>query len=218
MSTEYVLNAELRADKGRGANRRLRRAGKVPAILYGGGDDPLPIALEHNELIWNLEREAFYSQVLTVKLDGKVEQAILRDLQRHPSKTKVIHLDLQRIRIDQKIRVNVPLHYIGEESAVGVKQQGGTISHLMTEVEVECLPANLPEFINVDISNLQLNESLRLSDLILPNGVEVVELIHGNKHDHVIVTINPLRQGDAVELEAEEGEERPAEGGEATPQ
>ena len=214
MNTEYVLNAELRADKGRGANRRLRRAGKVPAILYGGGDEPLSIALEHKELLWNLEREAFYSQVLSVKVNGRVEKAILRDLQRHPSKTKVLHIDLQRVRIDQAIRVNVPLHYIGEETAAGVKQQGGVISHLLTEVEVECLPANLPEYIDVDVSNLHLNESIRLSDLTLPKGVELVELIHGDKHDHMIVTINPLRQGEVAESGIEEGEEGLAEGGE----
>ena len=218
MSTEYVLNAELRAGKGRGANRRLRKAGKVPAILYGGGEDPLPITLEHNELLWNLEHEAFYSQVLSVKVNGKVEQAILRDLQRHSTKTRILHLDLQRVRIDQKLRVNVPLHYIGEENAVGVKQQGGVISHLLTEVEVECLPANLPEYIDVDVSNLHLNESIKLSELTLPKSVELVELIHGDKHDHRIVTINPLRHGAVVEPGGEEAEGGLAEGGEATPQ
>jgi large subunit ribosomal protein L25 len=204
MRSDYVLNAEVRVGKGRQASRRLRRAGKIPAILYGGGDAPIPIEVEHKELQWNLEHEAFYSQILSVKFNNKVERAILRDLQRHPSKPQILHIDLQRVRVDEEIRVNVPLHFMGEESSPGVKQQGGVVSHMLTEVEVECLPENLPEYIAVDVSNLQLNEAIRLSDLVLPQGVQLVELVHGEQHDHMLMTINPPRADEAAAPGAQE--------------
>lgn len=205
MRSDYVLNAEVRVGKGRQASRRLRRAGKVPAILYGGGDEPIPLEVEHKELQWNLEHEAFYSQVLSVKFKDKIERAILRDLQRHPSKPQVLHFDLQRVRVDEEIRVNIPLHFLGEETAVGVKLQGGVVSHLLTEVEVACLPEKLPEYIEVNLSNLQVNETIRLSELVLPQGVELVELVHGEQHDHLIVTISPPKVEEAAGLDAQGG-------------
>jgi large subunit ribosomal protein L25 len=204
MAVEFKLNAQLREQQGKGASRRLRRAGKVPAILYGGDGDAVPIVLSHDELIWNLKREAFYSQVLSLKLDGRPEKTILRDLQRHPSQSTILHVDLQRIVAHEKIKVNIPLHFINEDDAVGVKLQGGIVSHLVTEVEVECLPGNLPEYIDVDVKGLEIGDTLHLSDLKLSDSVELVELA-SEGHDSVILTINPP-QAEEPEVEEEEAE------------
>jgi large subunit ribosomal protein L25 len=173
----------------------------VPAILYGGDKQPQSITLNHSELMWNAEHEAFYSKVITLKVDGKIEKTILRDLQRHPSRSNIVHVDLQRVVMDEKLRMDIPLHFLNEESAIGVKEQGGLVSHLFTEVEVECYPGDLPEYIDVDVAELKLNESMRLSDLHLPKGVELVELAQVEVNDSVVVSINPPR---AEELEVEE--------------
>ena len=193
MSDEFVLVAEPRNDMGKGASRRLRRECKVPAIIYGGGKDPQALSLDHDDLIHSLENEAFYSHVLTVKVGEKDESALLKDLQRHPAKPTILHVDLLRVSADQEVRVNVPLHFINEDTSVGVKQEGGTVSHLLTDIEVTCLPSDLPEFIEVDLTELHLNDSLHLSDITLPNGVKLVELGYGEGRDHAVVTINPTR-------------------------
>ncbi|MDD3516843.1 MAG: 50S ribosomal protein L25/general stress protein Ctc [Chromatiales bacterium] len=190
-NVDFELIAEKRDDKGKGASRRLRRAGKVPAILYGGGKDPLPLNLDHNALIKNLEHEAFYSHILTVKLDGGAEKAILRDIQRHPYKPTVLHVDLLRVSEDQKIRVHVPLHFLNEESCVGVKTSGGTIAHTLAEVEVECLPRDLPEYIAVDLANVNVGETIHLSNLELSAGVALVQLMH--EHDLPVVSVHKPR-------------------------
>ncbi|ACL71625.1 50S ribosomal protein L25/general stress protein Ctc [Thioalkalivibrio sulfidiphilus] len=212
MSVNFELQAEPRADQGKGASRRLRRAGKVPAILYGEGKDPQPITLDHNAVMLNLEHEAFYSHILSVKLGGKAEKAILRDVQRHPCKPIILHLDLLRVSEDHAIRVHVPLHFTNEESCVGVKTGGGMVSHQMVEVEVECLPKHLPEFIEVDVASLNVGDSLHLSQISLPEGVSIVALSHGPDHDLPVVSILKPR-GAAAEEEA--GGEA-AEGGEAS--
>jgi large subunit ribosomal protein L25 len=215
MSVSFELQAESRADQGKGASRRLRRAGKLPAILYGEGKDPLPITLNHNAVMLNLEHEAFYSHILSVKLDGKTEKAILRDVQRHPCKPIILHLDLLRVSEDHAIRVNVPLHFVNEDTCVGVKTGGGMVSHQLTDVEVECLPRHLPEFISVDVASLNVGESLHLSELSLPEGVSIVALSQGPEHDLSVVSILKPR-GAAVE-EGEGGEAAEgAEGGEAS--
>ncbi len=217
MSTDFTLDAQPRDDKGKGASRRLRHAGLLPAILYGAGSEPTMIALKQNEVFHSLENEAFYSHILTVNVAGKKEQAILRDLQRHPSKPIVLHMDLQRVKADEEIRVHVPLHFKGEDIAPGIKTEGGTVSHLLLEVDVSCLPKDLPEFIEVDISDLHLNESLHLSDLKLPKGVTLVELQHGEEHDNAVVNIHPTRvtavEDETLEAAAEEDAEKPAEEG-----
>jgi large subunit ribosomal protein L25 len=210
MTTDFILNAELRDGQGKGASRRLRREGKVPGILYGAGKEPVSIALNHNELFHQLGNEAFYSHVLTVKLGKATEKAVLRDLQRHPAKPVILHLDLQRVSETEKIRVHVPLHFLNEAGAVGVKA-GGMVSHHLVEVEVQCLPKDLPEFIEVDIAGLDVGDIIHLSELALPKGVEVVELLHGTEHDNAVVSIHKAR-GATEETEAEEGGE--AEGGE----
>ena len=214
MAVEFELNAGLRKDKGKGASRRLRREGMVPAILYGGDKQPQSITLDHNELMWNAERESFYSKVITLNVDGKIEKTILRDLQRHPSKSHIVHVDLQRVVMHEKLRMDVPLHFLNEDNAVGVKEQGGLVSHLLTEVEIECYPGDLPEYIDIDVSALKINESIRLSDIVLPRGVELVELAQTEAKDSVVVSINPPRaeEPEVEEEEAitEEGEEESA--------
>jgi large subunit ribosomal protein L25 len=213
MAISFELNAEPRTDTGKGASRRLRHAGKIPAIMYGGNKDPEALTLNHNEVIRNLEHEAFYSHILTIKVGGSETRAVLRDLQRHPSKPFVQHMDLQRVSETEKIRMHVPLHFLGEEVAPGVKA-GDMISHEIIEVEVECLPKDLPEYIEVDISGMDVGDSLHLSDLAIPGGVDLLELARGEGHDLGVVSIHAKRGTEEVEEEA--APEAAAEGGEET--
>jgi large subunit ribosomal protein L25 len=207
MSAEFVLYAEPRDVSGKGASRRLRRAGKVPAILYGAGREPEMLMLTHNELLKDLENEAFYSHILSVNLESRTELAILKDLQRHPFKPAILHVDLQRVSADEKIRVHVPLHFINQETSPGVKQQGGAVSHHLIDVEVVCLPKDLPEFIEVDIAGLELGDSIHLSDLRLPEGVEIPQLAQGLEQDVTVVSIHGRKSGG----EGEEGDEQAEE-------
>ena len=218
MSEQFDLIAEIREDQGKGASRRLRREGKVPAIIYGAGRPPRQLAFDHNRVIQQLENESFYSSVLNIKVGDKSQAAIVKDIQRHPSRRLIMHMDFQRIVEDEKIRMNVPIHFINEDIAVGVKQGGGAVSHLMNDVEVSCLPRDLPEYFEVDVAGLGLNEMLHLSDLKLPEGVEIPELAQGPEHDHAIVSIHVIKQrAEAAEGEAEGQEPEtpapPAEGG-----
>ncbi|MEX2360544.1 MAG: 50S ribosomal protein L25/general stress protein Ctc, partial [Gammaproteobacteria bacterium] len=174
MSIDFVLNAEKRDDQGKGASRRLRRAGRVPGILYGGDAEPQAITLDHNEMIRNTAHEAFYSHILTVKLGGKEVQALLKDMQRHPAKPRITHVDLLRVQADKSVRVHVPLHFLDEKTSPGVKDQGGVVSHHLIEVEVECLPKYLPEYLEVFCGQLNVGDAVHLSDLALPEGVKIV--------------------------------------------
>jgi large subunit ribosomal protein L25 len=210
MSDSFELNAEPRQDVGKGASRRLRRQGKFPAVMYGGDKAPENLTLVQHEIRRQLENEAFYSHVLQVNIGGtRKEQAILRDLQRHPYKPMILHMDLQRVKADEKVRVHVPLHFLNEENAPGVKQQGGSITHFRIEVEVSCLPRDLPEFIDVDLINLHMGEAIHLSELKLPAGVEIIDLTPD--HDEPVVSIH----GYKAPTEEEEGAaaEQPTEGG-----
>lgn len=200
MNVSFELNAQVRHDSGKGASRRLRRDGKVPAIMYGGGQKPMSLALDQDAVRHSLENEAFYSHILTVNVDGQPVQAVLKDLQRHSYRPIILHMDLQRISETEELRMHVPLHFIGEAVAPGVKLGGGIISHLVTDVEVICLPRHLPEFLEVDVSNLQLNETLHLSDIKLPEGVKIIALTHGPEHDLPVVSVHVPRA--AVEAEA----------------
>ena len=217
MAMSFELNAEPRSDMGKGASRRLRRAGKVPAIIYGGNKDPEALTLSHNEVLRNLENEAFYSHILTIKSSGNETQAILRDLQRHPSKAIIMHMDLQRVSATETLRTNVPIHIIGEDVAPGVKE-GGLVSHDLTDVEVECYPKDLPEYIEVDISSLEVGDSIHLSALKVPDGVTLTELERGEDHDASVVSIHAKRIVEELEEEApaaetgETGEEAKGEG------
>ena len=209
MAISFEFNAESRTDTGKGASRRLRHAGKVPAIMYGGGKDPESLTLSHNEVLRNLEHEAFYSHILTIKSGGAETRAILRDLQRHPSRPVIMHMDLQRISESEKLKTHAPVHILGEEASAGVKE-GGLVSHDLPEVSIECLPKDLPEFIEVDISELEIGDALHLSDLKVPEGVTLIDL--AREHDLTVVSIHAKR----IEVEEEEAPaaEGAAEGGE----
>lgn len=205
MSNLFELNAELRSEKGKGASRRLRRLDdKIPGILYGAGEPPVPLSVLHKELVKALENEAFYSHILTIKVDGKEQKAILRDLQRHPYKPRILHFDLQRVSAKEKIHMQVPIHFTDEAIAPGVKQSAGMVTHLMTSVEVQCLPGNLPEFIPVSLANLELDQSIHLSDITLPEGVEFAPaVVAGSERDLPVVSIHLPRS--ALVAEEEEG-------------
>ncbi len=210
MSVSYIVKAELREDQGKGASRRLRRLeNKVPAILYGGkAKKPVSLSLKDNEIKKSLENEAFYSHILTIEFDGKEESAILKDLQRHPATGDVMHADFLRVSKNQVIHVNVPLHFTNEEACVGVKMGGGKISHQMVEVEVICLPGDLPEFIEVDMIDVEIDAIIHLSDLVLPKGVKVAALKHGDDHDLPVCSIHkPKGKADDEEDEAESTED-----------
>ncbi len=204
MSTveSFQVNAVSRSDEGKGASRRLRRQGLVPGVLYGGHQDAISISARFNEMTKHLESEAFYSHVLTVNVEGQAPvQAVLKDVQRHPASGNVSHFDLLRVSATEKLTLSVPLHFINEEACVGVKLGGGKISHQLNEVQIRCLPKDLPEFIEVDVKALEAGQVLHLSDLALPADVELVELSHGESHDQPVVSV--LSSGGA---QAEEGE------------
>ena len=179
--TNFALNAEVRSDLGKGASRRLRRnVSMVPAVIYGGDKAPQSISLLAKDLAKLLENEAAFSHVLTLNVAGTNESVVIKALQRHPAKGFVLHADFQRVVAGQKLTAHVPLHFINEATAVGVKQQGGEISHTISEVEVSCLPKDLPEFIEVDMAAVEVGQTVHMSDLKLPKGVELVALAHGN--------------------------------------
>ena len=206
MKAAFQLAGEPRAQLGRTDSRRLRKAGMVPAIIYGGGQEPESLVLDHNTLSHQMNREAFYTSILTVNLGSKTQQVVVKDVQRHPVKPQVMHLDFQRVVEDEEITLHVPIHFIGEAASKGVKEQGGVVDHLMTDVEVICLPRYLPEYLEIDVTPLELNDIYHLSDIKLPEGVSLVALRHGQ--DRPVVAINPPRR---EEVEA------PVEGAAATP-
>jgi large subunit ribosomal protein L25 len=212
---DFALDAQIRTDAGKGASRRLRREGLVPAIIYGGKKEPQNISLEFKELIKHLDQEAFYSHIISINVDGKSEDAILKDLQRHPSKAMIFHADFLRVSKDQKFTTNVPLHFVNEEIAKGVKLQGGVVSHSMTQLEISCLPADLPEYIEVDLADVELGQIVHISDLNLPEGVESVALAHGHDHDLPVAAINKPKGSsidDDEETSAAEDGEQASEG------
>jgi large subunit ribosomal protein L25 len=207
MSDDFDLIAEIREDQGKGASRRLRHQGLVPAIIYGAGRPPRALVFDHNRVIQQLDNEKFYSSVLNIKVGEKSQAAILKDVQRHPSKPQVMHLDFQRIVEDQEIKMLVPIHFLGEDVAPGVKRGGGKPQHMMTEVEVVCLPRHLPEYLEIDVSELELDEMLKLSDIKLPEGVSIPALAQGEEADRAVVSIHVIKE--VVIEEPEEGEETP---------
>ena len=224
MSNEFELTAESRSDTGKGASRRLRRLhGRIPAIIYGGHADPVMVSLETRELKKALETEAFYSHILTLKLDGKKQQAVLRDLQRDPARGFPIHADFMRVEAGHEITMVVPLHYTNEEACIGVKKQGGEIHRNISEVEISCLPKHLPEYLEVDMIAVELDQVLHLSDIKLPTGVTLTQLAYGEDHDQPIVAVHTPKvraseddededgQEDAAEKDGGKGEEKPSE-------
>jgi len=203
MENRFEFEAEIRTGVGTSASRALRRANKVPAVLYGGDASPVLLALDHNKLAKQLDDEAVYSHVLRVRFNGQDERAILKDLQRHPSKASILHMDLQRVSETEKIRVHVPLHFVGEEASVGVVK-GGIVTHNLVNVEISCLPDALPEYLEVDLSGIDIGESIHLSQLLVPEGVEIPALVQGAEQDVTVVAIHS-RQSEALD-ETEEVE------------
>lgn len=197
MSGEFMLNAAARSDAGKGASRRLRKQELVPAIVYGGTGAVRSISVSHRELTKALENDAFFSHLITLKLDDGNEEVILKDLQRHPSRPLILHADFLRVSRDRKIHVHIPLHFINQDRCHGVKNQGGMIQHNANEVHVSCLPQNLPEFIEIDMLDYHVGQAVHLSDLKLPSGVESVELSHGPEHDLPVATVLAPKGGAA---------------------
>jgi large subunit ribosomal protein L25 len=179
MKISFELDAEFREDQGKGASRRLRHLGKVPAILYGGKRDARALVLDHAKLSQLMDNERFYSTILALKVGSQQQAAVLKDVQRHPYMNQVMHIDFQRVLEDEKIKMRVPLHFRGGAESKGVKEQGGVLGHVRNDVEVTCLPKDLPEFVEVDVSGLEINQVIKLSDLKLPPGVELVDLLAG---------------------------------------
>ncbi|GAA5130584.1 50S ribosomal protein L25/general stress protein Ctc [Thalassotalea piscium] len=202
MTDIFTLDAELRADLGKGASRRLRHANKVPAILYGEGKEPVSLTLAHNKVFRAQQEEAFYSSVLTLNVDGKPVECLIKDMQRHPFKQVIMHLDFMRINASHALRTNVPVHVINEEDFL---KAGATVSRHITEIAISCLPKNLPEFITVDIKDLEIGQTLHLSDVVLPKGVTSDDLAKGEDHDLAVVTVNAAKvQSDDSDTEEEE--------------
>jgi large subunit ribosomal protein L25 len=201
MNDDFDLIAEIREDQGKGASRRLRHQGKVPAIIYGAGRAPRALVFDHNRVVQQLENESFYSSILNIKVGEKSQAAILKDVQRHPAKPQVMHMDFQRVVEDEEIRMLVPIHFEGESVAPGVKLGGGKVSHLMTEVEVVCLPKHLPEYLEIDVSQLELDDMLKMSDIRLPEGVSIPALAQGEDADRAVVSIHVIKE---VSIEEEE--------------
>lgn len=198
MAGSYVFEAEVRKTQGRGESRRLRVEGRIPAVLYGGSAEPIGLAFDHNKITKALEDESTYSHILTLRFDGKEETAILKDMQRHPSRPIILHMDFQRVSESQKIKVHVPIHFLNQETSVGAKK-GGVVNHALVDIEVTCLPARLPEFIAVDLAKLDIGQSVHLSDVKVPPGVQIVELLHGAGHDQLVAAIHAPRVGGGEE-------------------
>ena len=216
MSTNFTINAKSREDTGKGASRRLRRlTGEVPAIIYGGKKDAEKISILHKDITKALENDAVYSSIISLSIDGKAEDTIIKDIQRHPAKQIILHMDFLRVSKTTKLQTRVPLNFINEDTCVGVKLGGGLIAHTMTDIEVSCLPKDLPESIDVDMAEIDVGQIVHLSDLTLPDGVESVSLSQGADYDLTVATVNKQK---AVEIdepsESESTEDTSAESSE----
>ncbi len=215
---KFVLEATARANVGKGASRRLRHQDAFPAIVYGADKAPTNISIQHHHMMHAVENEAFFASIVTLQVDGADESVIIKALQRHPAKPRIMHADFQRVSADKVVHIKIPLHFINEANAVGVKTGGGLVSHLVTELEISCLPKDLPEFIEVDILNVGLGESLHISDLKLPPGVTSISLSHGEHGDLAVVAVHAPKKAEvdvpvvAAEGAAAEGAAPAAEG------
>ncbi len=203
MATQHEIKATVRKDAGKGASRRLRRSGQVPAVVYGGHAEPTSIEILHNTVWLASAHEWFYSSIIDLNVDGKVQQVILRDMQRHPVKPLIMHMDFLRVSADELIRVRVPLHFLNQETSPAGKAGGVVITHEVNEVEVSCLPGNLPEFIEVDLASLKAGDTLHLSDIKLPAGVTIPELKLGKEHDVAVVIARQSKAGESEEAAEE---------------
>lgn len=203
MATQHEIKATVRADAGKGASRRLRRTGQVPAVVYGGHAEPSSIEILHNTVWLASAHEWFYSSIIDLNVDGQVQKVILRDMQRHPVKPLIMHMDFLRVSADEAIRVRVPLHFLNQDTSPAGKAGGVVITHEVNEVEVSCLPANLPEYIELDLSGLKAGDTVHLSDIKLPAGVEIPELKLGKEHDVAVVIARQSKAGESDEAAEE---------------
>jgi large subunit ribosomal protein L25 len=199
MSEKTIINAEIREDVGKGASRRLRREGKVPAVIYGGHRDPVALTLQQRELLHEAENEAFYASILEIKVDeDRTQQAVVRDMHRHPFKPLIMHIDFMRVSAEEVLRMSVPLHFVGEEHSAAGKASGVVIQHQVTEVEIAALPKDLPEYLSVDLSEMDAGDVVMLSDIVLPEGVSILALTGaGEHHDSPVAN--------AVHVKADQG-------------
>lgn len=203
----FRINAELRDDLGKGASRRLRRENKVPGIIYGAGRDPRAVSIEHHKALRYIEDESFFTSILELKAaDGKRQKVVLRDMQRHPSKPVIMHMDFQRVADNVELHMHIPLHFMNEEKSAAAKTSGIIVSHQLTEVEVSCLPDDLPEFIEVDLAKFKPGDMLRLSDIKLPKGVKLTAFTHGHdeEYDTVVVSTTHVHSDATSDEEAAE--------------
>jgi len=210
MAKTHEIKAQSRKDEGKGASRRLRHASFVPAVVYGAGKDPESIQIEHNTILLAAKHEWFFSSVLDLNVDGKVQKVLVRDWQKHPFKQLMMHMDFLRINENEVVRVNVPLHFLNQETSPAAKTSGVVISHNLTEVEVSCLPKDLPEFIELDLGKLKEGDIIHLSQLTLPADVEIPALALGEDHDIAVVTVMFVQEEVDEEPEAAEGEDAAA--------
>ena len=213
MSTNFVINARSREDTGKGASRRLRRqSGEVPAIIYGGKKHAEKISVLHKDITKALESEAVYASIISLSVDGKAEDTIIKDIQRHPAKQVILHLDFLRVSKTTKLQTRVPLNFLNEDICVGVKMGGGLIAHTMTDIEVSCLPKDLPESIDVDMEQIDIGQIVHLSDIKMPSGVESVSLSQGAEYDLTVATVNKQKAVDIEEaLDSDETDDDNAE-------
>ena len=219
---ELILDAKSRTDVGKGASRRLRRLqNEIPAIIYGAGKEPSSITLRHDDMLHAVENEAFFSSIIDINLDGAKESVVIKDLQRHPAKPVILHADFLRVLADVALTVNVPIHLLNEEKCIGVKSENGQIIISMHELQISCLPKNLPEYIELDMLEVHVGDTLHITDLKLPEGVTSVDLSQSEENDHPVVTVSEIREQVIEETEVAEGEEAaeggdtPSEGGDA---
>ena len=206
---DYELKAEPRNELGKSASRRLRRSGRIPGTVYGANKEPQSISLVHDEVLHQLDHEAFYSSVLTINVSADSERVVVKDLQRHPYKPEILHIDFLRIDEKQKITMRVPIHFLNEQQCEGVKSGGGVVSRIMTELEISCFPGDLPEYIDVDLVNVNVGEAVHLSDIVLPEGVEIYALQHGgDSSSSAVASVNvPKISSDDIEEQEEEQEQ-----------
>ena len=209
-ANQFELNCTVRTEQGKGASRRLRRLNnQVPAILYGGGEDPVSLSILHDDILHATDNEAFFSHIITLKIDKKQQKAIIKDLQRHPAKPFILHADFLRVSDKQAIVVQVPIHFINEEKGAGVRNEGGRLIKTLTEIEVSCLPKDLPEYVEVDVLALEIGDSVHLSDITLPEGVTSVALAHADEDSDLSVAIvqapRSVVEEEATDAEAAEG-------------
>ena len=211
MSEQVSLNAENREIEGKSSSRLLRRSGSVPAVIYGGSKEPLRISILEKDISKASSVPGFTTQILSISVAGKEENVIIKEIQRHPATERVLHADLMRVNPDTKISISVPIRFINEESCVGVKMHGGVVSHLINDIDISCLASNLPEFLEVDVEEMDIGDSVFLSALKLPEGVEIPILALGEDRDHAVVSVTEAKvieiEPEIVESEGEEGEE-----------